>query len=114
MRSKLGDKERLRHILDFCVEIGKIIKDYDDEKFQNDFLVRAAVCSYIIWIGEASAHITAETKKKSEVDWTNVKGMRNIITHEYFGIDYKTVFNSITEYLPPLKKSVEELLKDFE
>jgi uncharacterized protein with HEPN domain len=70
---------------------------------------------YIIWIGEASAHITQDTKNKtSKVDWQNVKGMRNIITHEYFGIDYKTVFNAITEYVPPLKIAVEELLKDFE
>jgi uncharacterized protein with HEPN domain len=45
MRSKIGDKERLKHIRDFCSEIADIIKGYDAEKFENDFLVRTAICS---------------------------------------------------------------------
>ena len=115
MRSKIGDKERLQHIRDFCLEIEKAIDGYDSEKFLNDFLIRAAVCSYVVWIGEAIAHITDETKnKKPNIEWVNIKGMRNIITHEYFGIDYKTVFNAVAENIPLLKKAVIELLNDFE
>ncbi|MEO7530096.1 MAG: hypothetical protein ABIS69_01755 [Sediminibacterium sp.] len=49
MRSKIGDKERLRHIRDFCADIENVIKGYTDEKFLNDLIVRAAVCSFVVW-----------------------------------------------------------------
>ncbi|MEO7530097.1 MAG: HepT-like ribonuclease domain-containing protein [Sediminibacterium sp.] len=66
-------------------------------------------------VGEAVAHLTDETKnKRPDIEWGNIKGIRNIITHEYFGIDYKTVHKAVVDNIPPLKKAVEELLKDFE
>ncbi|MDB5210369.1 MAG: hypothetical protein JWQ30_1196 [Sediminibacterium sp.] len=115
MKSKIGDKERLRHIRDFCVDIEKAMGQYDEDEFDKDFIVRAAVCSFLTWIGEAVAHITDETKnKRKEIDWANIKGIRNIITHEYFGIDYKLVHKAVINNIPPLKNAVEELLKDFE
>jgi uncharacterized protein with HEPN domain len=86
-----------------------------EDEFDADFIVRAAVCSFVVWIGEAVAHLTEETKnKRNDIDWTNIKGIRNIITHEYFGIDYKLVYKAVVDNIPSLKNAVEELLKDFE
>ena len=108
MRSKIGDKERLQHIRDICFDIENAIVGYDEEKFLNDFLVRTAVCSCVVWIGEASTHLTDEIKNsKPDIEWIKIKGMRNLITHEYFGIDYKTLFKAVADNIPPLKKSCD-------
>lgn len=58
-------------------------------------------------IGEASDHISKETKSQfSEIDWSQIKGMRNIFVHEYFGIDSRLVWEIIKHDLPDLKTKV--------
>lgn len=47
MKSKLGDKQRLLHILDSCNKILLAINGYDEETFVNDFIITAAVCNLL-------------------------------------------------------------------
>jgi len=85
MKSKLGNKQRLEHILDACNKILLATRDYNEKKFINDFIINAAVYSFLMIIGEASAAISKDFKNRhSEFDWVLMKGMRNIIVHEYF------------------------------
>jgi uncharacterized protein with HEPN domain len=63
-------------------------------------------------IGEASDHISEEIKTKfSEIEWAQIKGMRNIFVHEYFGIDSRLVWEIIQHDLPDLKNKVATILK---
>lgn len=58
-------------------------------------------------IGEASGHISDEMKMQfSEIEWSQIRGMRNIFVHEYFGIDTKLVWEIIKLDLPDLKSKV--------
>ena len=83
MKSRFGDKQRLQHILNACEKIDLATKGYDNESFLKDFIVSAAVCNFIMIIGEASVALTKEFKNKyTSFDWNLMKGMRNIIVHE--------------------------------
>jgi uncharacterized protein with HEPN domain len=46
----------------------------------------------------------------TEIDWHKIKGLRNIATHDYFGIDAEEVWQIIQNNLPALKKFIEKHL----
>ncbi|MBU1129145.1 MAG: DUF86 domain-containing protein, partial [Nanoarchaeota archaeon] len=47
-----------------------------------------------------------------EVPWKKISGIRDLITHVYFGIDLDVVWNIIKNDLPKLKKQIKEILKE--
>lgn len=115
MKGKLGDRKRVQHIVDACKKILLATKDYDGQKFLNDFIVSAAVCNFIMIIGEASARITQEFKNKhTKLDWELMKGMRNIIVHEYFEVDNQRVWDTVVNDIPELVSDCENVLKEIE
>lgn len=66
-------------------------------------------------IGEASATITNEFKDShSEFDWRLMKGMRNIIVHEYFGVDKYKMFETVVNDIPKLKNDCLNALKEIQ
>ncbi|NCI47455.1 HepT-like ribonuclease domain-containing protein [Sediminibacterium soli] len=72
----------------------------------------AAVCNFIMIIGEAPAVITKEFKlEHEEFDWVLMKGMRNIIVHEYFGVGEQKVWETVENDIPKLKSDCENILK---
>lgn len=107
MRGKLGDKARLSHILDAIVEIESYRSEADYELFLNNSMMKFACIKQLEIIGEASGHISDEMKMQfSEIEWSQIRGMRNIFVHEYFGIDTKLVWEIIKLDLPDLKSKV--------
>ena len=115
MKSKPGDKQRLLHILDSCNKILLATKDYNEEKFVNDFIITAAVCNFIMIIGEASATITNGFKDTyAQFDWKLMKGMRNIIVHEYFGVDTYKMFETVVNDIPKLRNNCLNVLKEID
>jgi len=63
-------------------------------------------------IGEASNQLTDHFKKLyKEIEWREIVGLRNILIHEYFGIDTKIVWDILQIDLPKLKIRVEDILK---
>lgn len=54
-------------------------------------------------IGEAAKHLPAElTDAHPEIAWPQIRGFRNILVHQYFGVDVATVREVVETYLPPL------------
>lgn len=107
MRGKLGDKARLCHILDAIVEIESYLSEADYELFLNNSMMKFACIKQLEIIGEASVQISDEIKMQfSEIEWSQIRGMRNIFVHEYFGIDTKLVWEIIKLDLPDLKSKV--------
>ncbi len=61
-------------------------------------------------IGEQCGKISDLTRNKCNIDWKNVRGMRNRIVHDYAGIDYEITFNIVKKELPALKKEIEDVI----
>jgi len=114
MRSRLGDYARLKHILDAIAEIESYLIGTEYEAFLKNSMMRFACIKQMEIIGEASDHVSDEIKTKfSEIEWTQIKGMRNIFVHEYFGIDTRLVWEIVKHDLPDLKEKVTEIIASF-
>lgn len=101
----------MNHILDAISEIEAYLQNADYETFLKHSMMRFACIKQLEIIGEASVHISEEIKMKSrEIEWGQIKGMRNIYVHEYFGIDSKLVWEIINDDLPELKAKVVNIL----
>lgn len=115
MKGKIGDKARLQHILDSIDEIKSAIDGKTIESFSQNHVLRIAVVKWIEIIGEAANHISPETKKNAAgVEWSMIIGLRNIVVHEYFGINYEAIWNIAINDVPVLAEAIEQLIKEFE
>jgi uncharacterized protein with HEPN domain len=97
---------------------GQAILSYVDklefEAFCNDRMRYAAVIREFEVIGEAVGKLPDHLKAQySEVSWREIKDFRNILIHEYFGVDFRIVWNTVHLDLPLLLKATNELLIRF-
>ena len=97
-----------------CIDlINDYLKKTTREEFFNDFIRKDAVFRRLEIIGEAAKNVSPRIKKKHpEIPWPQICGMRNKLVHEYFGVNYKKVWQTATEDLVPLKKQIEAILKE--
>lgn len=92
--------------------IEKYIKDMTFEKFKKNTLVIDGVVRNLEIIGEAVKNIPLQIKEKyPEIEWKKISGLRDILAHEYFGIDVEVVWDIIENKLPILKAKVSHLLR---
>ncbi len=115
MRGRLGDKVRLKHIYDAILEIEAYISDIELSVFITNSMMRFACIKQMEIIGEASNHISDETKSRfSSIEWSQIIGMRNVFVHEYFGVDINLVWDIIKNDIPELKIKIAEILSSIE
>ncbi len=100
---------RIHDILEALEAIGRYIGDMRFEDFIADRKTVDAVIRNLIIIGEASARVPDEIcQKHPGIPWYEMRGMRNFVVHEYFGVSDKVLWDTIRIDLPPL---VEKLRK---
>ena len=81
------------------------------EEFIKSTAIQDAVIRRIEIIGEAANRISEQSRKKYDhLPWTEMKGMRNLLIHEYDEIDLKEVWNTVKNDLPALLKEIEKIL----
>jgi len=113
MRDKITDIVRLKHIHDAIKDINRFTKKIDYKKFESDKMLQSACIHQLEIIGEAANHFSDELfKKYREIEWAEVVGLRNMLIHEYFGIDIRLVWQVIQNDLPKLKKNINIILKE--
>ena len=97
----------LAHILESAEQIEAYTKDLTKEDFLRSPIVQDAVLRRFEIVGEATKHLPKNFREKfPDVPWSEIAGMRDIITHEYFGVDLELVWNTIKKDLPRLKKQL--------
>jgi len=115
MRGKIGDRERLGHILDAIAEIESYTVNIDFKEFIANSMMRFASIKQIEIIGEAANYITPETKDLfSDIEWKQIIGMRHILIHEYFGVDANLVWQVIVSDIPVLKAAITRIAMSLE
>jgi uncharacterized protein with HEPN domain len=111
--SKRGVTLYLEDIKDAVRKIEKYTRGVDFDKFNKDEqLIDATVRNFSI-IGEAAMNIPkAIITDNPDVAWKEMKGMRNKVVHEYFGIDEEILWKTIQDDIPVIKKQIAKLLRD--
>jgi uncharacterized protein with HEPN domain len=113
MPDKLGDKIRLQHILDAIESIEDYTKNVTQTEFVANSMMFDATLRQLEIIGEASNRLSEKLlQETSEIPWARVIGLRNLVIHEYFGIDDLTIWSIIKTNLPDLKDKVSVIIND--
>ena len=98
-------KFRIDDIIEAIDKIERYTRGIDFDKWQQDEKTVDAVIRNIEVIGEASTHLPIEIQEQyKDIPWSLMKGIRNVVAHEYFGIDLEIVWKTVKEDLPVLKK----------
>ncbi|MBN1187476.1 MAG: DUF86 domain-containing protein [Bacteroidales bacterium] len=102
------------NMLDSINKIEEYTSKFENaDDFYNDRIVFDATMMNFVVIGEMVDKITEKLIEDSskEINWIKVKGFRNIIAHNYFGIDAEEVWQIICNKLPELKSKIEKLIQ---
>ncbi len=109
---KRDDDLLLRDIADAGNKIINYTKSISYEHFlENNMMVDAVIRNFEI-IGEAAKLVSEEIKIiHLEIEWKRMVQFRNVLIHDYFGIEYEIVWDVIQNYLPSNIDFIEQALK---
>ena len=112
MQDRLGDKVRLQHVLGAAKEIIKYVDGTTFDEFsENSMMLNASVRQLEI-IGEASNRLSEHIHLENpNIPWRTIIGFRNVIVHEYFGLDDKIVWAVIQNEIPSLILKIETIIQ---
>jgi uncharacterized protein with HEPN domain len=103
------DRVFIHHILESIELINEYVKDVNMKEFLLSTQTQDSVIRRLEIIGEATKKISMSFRERyPDIPWKLMAGMRDILIHEYFGVDSVLVWNTIKNDLPML----EETLKD--
>lgn len=109
-------KDNKIYLLDIkrsCSKILKYIKNKTENEFLKDHLLSDAVEKNLLIIGEAATKISVDFKKENtQINWKSIVGIRNKIIHEYFDINIDTIWLTVKEDVPILKRQINRVLKN--
>ena len=101
----------LGDILDACLKIQNYTVDFTYEEFSKHEMVIDAVIRNFEIIGEAANRLPEDFKDNHpEIDWHRIRGFRNRIVHDYFGVDLSILWKIKNENLPAIIEKIEILL----
>ena len=100
----------VKDILDNIKDIESFSKGLTKEEFDNNKLIQNAIIRSLEIIGEAVKNITDTFKKKyPKIPWKDIAGLRDILSHAYFGVNLDRVWNVIEIDLPRLKEEISKI-----
>jgi uncharacterized protein with HEPN domain len=107
------DRTYLLHILEAIEKIENYISTAGFDSFSSNNMMIDAVVRELEIIGEASRNLSDEFQERHfEIPWYKIKAMRNVLIHEYFGVNLKVVWDTCRNDMPTLKTFVQKVLKN--
>ena len=101
----------LEDILEAVARIERYTAGQSFQQFSHDEKTVDAVVRNLEVIGEAVKRIPEEIRQKHpSMEWRKIAGLRDILVHEYFGIDAEIIWDIVQNKLPLLEQSVRSLL----
>ena len=108
------DRQRLEKVQEYCEDVHASILRYGNsfETFQTDRDFQHSISFCILQIGELVSGLSEEYRSatKGRIQWHEIKAMRNIVAHDYGGINLKIVWEVATLDIPDLEHFCREQL----
>jgi len=102
----------IQDILECIEKIDEFVGDMAYDEFIEDEKTVDAVLRNLEVIGEAAKNVPEELKDRfPDVEWRRMVGLRNIITHEYFGVDMNIIWQAATRNVPETEPLVADMLE---
>ncbi|OIN56998.1 HepT-like ribonuclease domain-containing protein [Arsenicibacter rosenii] len=115
MKGRIGDPQRLGHILDAITELESYTNQQEFSDFCASSMMRYACIKQLEIIGEACNCLTSHLRDEyTNVEWRKVIGLRHLLVHEYFGVDAALIWSILQTDLPVLKEQILDIAQDIE
>ncbi len=102
----------LRHIMDSILKIESYISS-GREAFMRESHWQDAVIRQLEIIGEATKKLSEDVRSQhTEIPWRRIAGMRDVLIHDYMGVDLEAVWEVTQKDLPGLKSKIGSIVKD--
>jgi uncharacterized protein with HEPN domain len=107
MSKKRDDRLYIQDMLESLEAIEEYIANVKYDQFIEKRMIYSATIRELEIIGEAAGKISQETREKyPNIDYRTIKDFRNVLAHEYFGVDMQIVWEIVTKKLPYLKEQI--------
>jgi len=106
------NKKTLLGILEAIEKIERYSKEFDDDDdfYHHELNFDASMMQFVV-IGEMVVKLEDSFKDaSSDIPWQEIKDFRNIVAHDYFGIDSSEIWSVIKIHLPIFKEQISKLL----
>jgi uncharacterized protein with HEPN domain len=105
------DKLYLIHISECIERIESYVGQMDAQAFAGSTMVQDAILRNLQTMAESTQRLSDKAKESQpQIDWYKIAGFRNILVHDYLGIDTETIWNIIKKDLPALKEAVTTMM----
>ena len=108
------DEANLSAIIDAAGKVIRFSEEFNnaDEFYKDDKSFDAVMMNFVV-IGESVTKLSGEMiDQNPQVPWPKIKGLRNIVAHDYFGIDAEEVWQIIQNHIPTLISDIEGILSN--
>jgi uncharacterized protein with HEPN domain len=108
----IKDHHCLESIIEAIDRIIEYTSEFDSaDEFNNDYRNFDATMMNFVVIGEMTDKLSEDFKQDHDIiEWVKIKGFRNIVAHDYFGIDAEEVWQIIKNKIPSIKIEIQTLL----
>jgi uncharacterized protein with HEPN domain len=103
--------ERLGHISEAIGRIIQFCEGRGESDFLGDQMLSSSVLYQFLIIGEAIQYVDRDILKKNPYSWHLPRSFRNYIAHEYFGINLRQVYKTVTDLLPDFKILIDRMIE---
>ncbi|HTW90107.1 MAG TPA: DUF86 domain-containing protein [bacterium] len=105
-----SDRERLLDILEAIEQIEKYVGK-GRAAIERDELLQTWFVHHVQVIGEAAGRLSDELRAQHpDVPWAEIVAMRNVLVHEYFGVDVEEIWTTVQYDVPKLKPKLASIL----
>lgn len=112
------DLQRISRIRKYCATIQRTVSRYgnDFDSFISDIDYQHSVAFSLLQIGELVGGLSADFRRSTadQMPWSSMKGMRNIVAHDYGNVSRKHMWATVTTDIPALKQFCDRQLSEAE
>ena len=85
------------------------------DNFETKWIEQDAIIRNLEVIGEAVINISDDLKQNyPDILWKEIRGMRNFVTHQYFGVELSEIWSTVINDIPILNHQIQKIIDDIE